>query len=182
MVKGSWDYRVSAAETMINAHIVSMRGWASVALAELLRNRGHLDDAFSTLAPYLPDEDMEPEDLAYQDLCVPVMAQLQAAQIELELNDRTAAHRWLAAHDRWREWWQAINGEVASRLSWARLALLDGDPALAEAHARPAPHAGQLNHQINTSNADSQTCRYRDSDSVINIPKPYYTLDLHPAD
>ena len=125
IVDGRWDELVSAAESMIDAHIVSMRNWASVALADLLRTRGNLDDAFTTLAPYLPDEEVRPEDLAYQDVWVPVMAQLQAAKIALDRRDHAAARRWLVAHDRWREWWQAISGKVASQLSWARLALLD---------------------------------------------------------
>ncbi len=76
--------------------------------------------------------------LVFQDLWVPVMAQLLAAQIELDRGDHAAARRWLAAHDRWRDWWQAICGQVAGRLCWAQLALLDGDPALAEEHARTA--------------------------------------------
>jgi len=147
MVEGHWDELVSAAEGMINAHIVSMRGWASVALADVLRGRGRLDEAFSTLEPYLPAQAVEPEELVYQDLWVPVMAQLLAAQIELDRGDHTAARGWLTAHDRWRNWWQAIYGEVASRLSWARLALLDGDQALAETHARTALDRAQAPRQ-----------------------------------
>jgi tetratricopeptide (TPR) repeat protein len=66
------------------------------------------------------------------------MTQLLAAQIEFERGDYPAARRWLEAHDRWREWWQAFYGAVASQLIWARLALREGDTALAEIRARAA--------------------------------------------
>jgi tetratricopeptide (TPR) repeat protein len=147
MVEGRWDELVSAAETMIAAHIVSTRGMASVALAEVLRARGTFNEAVSAIEPYLPDDDVRPDQLVHQELWIPVMAQLLTAQIELDRGDHVTARRWLAAHDRWREWWQAIYGEVASRLTWAQLALLDGDRDLAEAHVRTALDRAQSPRQ-----------------------------------
>jgi hypothetical protein len=75
------------------------------------------------------------------------MAQLLAAQIDFDRGDAVAARRWLTAHDRWRDWWQAIYGQVVSRLTWARLALLDNDPATAESHARVALDLAQTPRQ-----------------------------------
>jgi hypothetical protein len=132
---------------MINSHIVSIKGWASIGMAEALHARGRLDDAFNALELYLPAGDVRPEHLAYQDLWIPMMAQLLAAQIDLDRGDAAAARRWLTAHDHWRDWWQAIYGQVASRLAWARLALLDDDRASAESHARSALDLAQRPRQ-----------------------------------
>jgi tetratricopeptide (TPR) repeat protein len=137
LVEGRWDDLLSAASTMIDSHIASIRGWASVTLADALRARGRLDDAYGALEPYLPAEVVQPEQLVFQDLWVPVMAQLQAARIELDRGNHDAARHWLTAHDRWREWWQAIYGRVDSHLIWARL-LWDSDPRAAEAHVLAA--------------------------------------------
>jgi ATP/maltotriose-dependent transcriptional regulator MalT len=102
----------------VQANDSSYQAITLTTVGPLARLCGEVDRAWRAVRAILPDGPAsEPGDAIY---AAAVEMQRLATALCLDAGDRTQAHAWLVAYDRWLAWSGAVQGRAEGDLLWAR--------------------------------------------------------------
>lgn len=132
-VEGGWDeihQIIGDSQAPGNAYL---RREIISTLGPLARYQGDPDLAWAQVRSILPaGAATEPGERMLQEA---LLLQRLASDLSLDVGDVDIAHDWLAAHDRWLTWSDAVLGCADGQLAWARYYVATGDMDAAQAHA-----------------------------------------------
>jgi ATP/maltotriose-dependent transcriptional regulator MalT len=141
-VMGAWTMAREAAEAEYANPMRMYRPRARGTLARLAHAQGRVAAAETYVREQFPaGAETEPGDVV---LIFGMTIQRAGAAMALEAGDLPGAKAWLAAHDRWLAWSDAVLGQSEGQALWARYYRQMGDSDTAHQHAeRALAHASQ---------------------------------------
>ncbi len=118
------------------SHLAVTEDYPVSDLAAICVGQGRREEALDLIRSTLPDgSDTQPGNQPFESA---LNFHAVAASLALDIGDLTAAHAWLAAHDRWLDWSGSVLGQVDGHLGWSRYHRQAGDLDTAEAQAHIA--------------------------------------------
>ena len=146
IVSGDWDTAWEISSVMVRQASAAVWKWrATYVLGWLSWARGELDNARQYIDSVIPDPGPStPGDHPYLET---IAMQRLAARLALDSGEPATARAWLAAHDRWLAWADAVHGRAEGRLLWADCYLVTGDEDRARDAAGQALQQAMSPHQ-----------------------------------
>jgi tetratricopeptide (TPR) repeat protein len=173
IVTGTWEAAREAAEAEYASPRSVSHPYAHGTLAQLARAQGRMTEAAAYIREQFPaGPETEPGDIV---LGFGLRLQREAVALALDGGDLPGARAWLAAHDRWLIWSEAVLGRAEGEALWARYHWQAGDMDAAFTHAESAlsnaseprqPLALLQAHRL-LGELDTEAGRYADAEAHL---------------